>query len=363
MGGMNRSHTLHSLSASSTSSASDSGLMRESTLQLHDNFTTFGVDLRRETQDRPDVPVFDKGMRRAMEPHLQKARLLRDKARNRTHLEVHASIASFVGVPYVRLRQERAFLFDDHTHPIHEVLRDTLGVEDLSRLHEEGDLQQVMEPLLSREGRRMFQEAYDNFVTSFCIPLLHSLAMSNNLFHAVSTGSAISYRYQAFPSIRIMRPGDASEGPQCDSANGHSVGCLHFHVPLTASIGTNALYAESHPGKEDWHPLSAKSIGLGFLFDGARCLHFNMENTTEATSVALDFVVAIYGDGGRLDYVDGDSLCNRTILEDKFSLGDPGYYDEAVIDISLGSPTWQIVAKKYGNHLSDPDHRVGFPFA
>jgi hypothetical protein len=134
-------------------------------------------------------------------------------------------------------------------------------------------------------------------------------------------------------------------------------------VPLTASFGTNALYAESHPGKEDWHPLIAKSVGLGFIFDGARCLNFNMENTTDSTSVALDFVVSIYGDGGRQDYVDGDSLCNRTILEDRFSVEGPGFYDEAVIHIGLGGPQWQTVAKKYGKYLLDPDHRVGFPFA
>jgi hypothetical protein len=88
-----------------------------------------------------------------------------------------------------------------------------------------------------------------------------------------------------------------------------------------------------------------------------------MENTTDATSVALDFVIAICGDDEMQDYVDGDSLCNRAILEDQFSLAGPGYYDEAVIGVGLSNPTWQVVAKKYGNQrLLDPDHRVGFPF-
>ena len=361
--GMARSQTLHSLSASSTSSA-DSILLHESAAsQLDVNFSSFGMDLRRETHSSPDVPFFDKGTRRVMEPHLRKARLLREKARSRNHnLIVHHSIASSVGVPYVRLRSETPFLFDIHTHPIHEVLTETLAIQDLSRIHEEGDLHQLMEPLRTKEGRRLFQEAYDNFVTSFCIPLLHSMGMAKNIFHAATDSSSISYRYQAFPGIRVVRPGETSEGPKCDTANGHSVGFLHFHVPLTASFGTNALYTECHPGREDWHPLIAKSVGLGFLFDGARCLHFNMENTTDSSCVALDFVVAIYGDSHAQDYVDGDSLCNRTILEDQFSVAGPGYYDEAVIDVGLGSPQWQIVAKKYGNHLLDPDHRVGFPF-
>jgi len=380
MSGITRSQTLHSLgaslgaslgsslsaslSASSTSSVDSAGLPQESLTTLDESFTTFGMDLRRETDSTSEVPYFNSGTRRAMEPHLRKARLQRENVRHRAHsLEVHHSIASSVGVPYVRIRSERPFLFDVHTHPIHEALTDTLGVSELSRLHEEGDLRELMAPLRTREGRRRFQESYDNFVTSFCIPLLHSLGMSKNLFHATTDSSSVSYRYQAFPSIRIVRPGETSQGPQCDTTSGHSIGYLHFHIPLTPCVGTNALYTESHPGREDWHPLLAKSVGLGFLFDGARCLHFNMENTTETTSVALDFRIAIYGDNDIQDYVDGDSLCTRAILEDDFSLAGPGYYDEAVIDVGLGSPAWQIVAKKYGNHLLDPDQRVGFPFS
>jgi hypothetical protein len=129
-------------------------------------------------------------------------------------------------------------------------------------------------------------------------------------------------------------------------------------VPLTAAMGTNALYTESHPGKENWHPLITKSIGLGFLFDGARCLHFNMENTTETTSVALDFVIAIYNDRMDIDdHVDGETLCNGFILEDQFS--EQGFYDEAMID--LKSLQRQLVAKKRGDRLLDPSEFVGFP--
>jgi hypothetical protein len=99
-----------------------------------------------------------------------------------------------------------------------------------------------------------------------------------------------------------------------------------------------------------------------------------LENTTDSTVVALDFVVAIYsdydddsdGDVDGLDYpyVDADGLCNKKALEDQYSLSGPGFYDEAVIDIHPGSPLWQIVAKKSKrrNKLLDPDERVGFPF-
>jgi hypothetical protein len=151
------------------------------------------------------------------------------------------------------------------------------------------------------------------------------------------------------------------------------VGYLHFHVPLTPSFGTNALYTESFPGKEDWHPLTAKSVGLGYVFDGARCIHFNMENTTDSTLVALDFVIAMYSDDsspfddditrtGFFRAASGDELCHRRLLEDHYSLAGPGFYDEAVIDVGLNGKSWQIVAKKRGGRLLDPDERVGFPF-
>jgi hypothetical protein len=367
LAGLASTKSLYSLTASSTtSSADESSSFAPVQERPVDKFTTFGIDLRRQTRGTPKVPPFDKGVRECMESHLRRARLQRDKVRNRTSLEVHASIASSVGVPYTRLRSERPFLFDMHTHPMHEILAETLRVKDLTKLHQHDDLQQLMEPLSTREGRRRFQESYDSFVTSLCIPLLHSLAMAKNIFHsrASHSSSRINYRYQAFPSIRVVRPGDASDGPQCDTSKGHSIGCLRFHIPLTPSFGTNALFTESHPGREDWHPLVAKSGGLGFLFDGARCLHFSMENTTDVTCVSLEFTIAMYRDSDDSCFqVDGDGLCSKELLEDSFSQGAPGFYDEAVIDTRLGSPTWQIVAKKYGNHLLDPDYRVGFPFS
>ena len=374
--GFNRSRSHYSLSASSTSSGDSSSVDKTITssppvLQYAtDRDRKFGAVLREQTGGSPDTPQMDRRLREALEPHLATARLLREKARNHTHFEVHSSIASSVGVPYTKLRSERPFLYDDHTYPIHEILAETLGVPDLSRLHEEsGDLSRLLSPLLNRQSRRKFQETYDSFVTSFCIPLLHSLAMSKCLLAPRSGGYSsnfICYRYQAFPTIRVSRPGDplSASGPRCDTSTGHSIGCLQFHIPLTPSFGTNALYTESYPGREDWHPLVTRSVGLGFLFDGARCLHYNMENTTDTTCVSLNFRIAIYRESeDDYEHVDGCGLCTKDILDDSFSRAGPGYYDEAAIDVGVGSPAWQIVAKKHGNQLLDPDYRVGFPFA
>lgn len=368
LNGLNRSKSSFSFGAASASSTDESWSNPGSLISAVESFSTFGMELRRQTNGNPGVPSFDRGCREVMEQHLRKARLERERYRNLTNVKVHDSIASSVGVPYTKLRSERPFLFDVGSYLMHDILAECLGVSDLSRLHENGDLRQTMCPLLNRSSRQKFQETYDSFVTSFCIPLLHSMAMSNHVFHAsqdvTSHSSKITYRYQAFPSIRVVRPGETSMGPQCDSARGHSVGYLRFHVPLTPTSGTNALYTESHPGKEDWHPLLAKSYGLGFLFDGARCLHFNMENTTSTTSVCLDFCIAFYREGDAPTFeVNGNGLCSKSLLEDALIQDGPGFYDEAVIDTSLGRRSYQLVAKKYGNHLLDPDYRVGFPFS
>lgn len=343
----------------------DSKPSTTSSKPVSDNAPTkwFGHDVRRHIGETQEVPIFDKELRVVMESHLAKARIRREECGDPSYVSVDPSITSSVGVPYIALRDERSFLYDENTHPLHRVLAETLGVDDLSQLHHHAvhDKLQLLGPLLDQDGRRRFHECYDNFVTSFCIPLLHSLAMSKNEFHSIPSisSSRIIYRYQAFPCLRVVRPGEFSIGPHCDTAYGHSICNLNFHVPLTPVYGTNALYIESHPGKEDWHPLTAKSPGLGFLFDGARCIHFTLENTTDATRVSLDFRIALYADGDN-----AETLCKRELLDDRFSKAGVGYYDEA--SINLGAESLSIpgaaIAKKEKNRLLDPDARVGFPF-
>lgn len=367
----------------------------------------FGRDIRSWTNDSPDQPMFDKDLRNFMEIHISKAR------RNRE--EKHQSILRKIGIdersrasipatsnayiPYPSLRNERRFLYDVDTYPLHKHLADIIGVSDLSLIHQHPiqDKKVLLKPLLDSRKRRSFHQCYDNFVTSFCIPLLHSLAMRDNLFNDSRRNNGtqnISYRYQAFPCIRVNRPGEFSIGPHCDMSYGHSVGNINFHIPLTPTYGTNALYAESHPGREDWHPLKTKSIGLGYSFDGARSLHFTLENSTVHTRVSLDFRIAIHRSTKRevptslkpsnarmmmeysvllkealeqddKHYDIHDVLCNKTILQDNFS-SFPGYYDEAQVEIGTSSSSGigpgPVVCKRSGSTLLQPDKRVGFPF-
>mmetsp|Transcript_41513 Transcript_41513/g.58416 ORF Transcript_41513/g.58416 Transcript_41513/m.58416 type:complete len:687 (-) Transcript_41513:104-2164(-) len=370
-GGLSRTRSLFTIQKYGSGNHEDLNLIApapESTMLPREPQPTkwFGYDVRKVTDGSPEAPNFNSAdLRRIMESHIAKAQKKREESRNPLDLRVDLSIASAVGVPYTSLREERRFLYDEHTHPLAQVLAETLGVEDLSQLHkhEIQDKKTLLNPLLDKNTRRRFHECFDNFVTSFCIPLLHSIAITKDVFHTMSslTSSKIVYRYQAFPCLRVVRPNEFSIGPHCDAAYGHSIGNLNFHIPLTPVYGTNALFTESHPGREDWHPLTTKSPGLGFLFDGARCLHFTLENTTDVTRVSIDFRIAIYREG-----YEGDAggLCSKHIMEDRFSRAGPGYYDEASIDLGIEQTylPGSIVAKKCAHRLLDPDLRVGFPF-
>lgn len=320
-----------------------------------------------EHVDRSFAVDFDSNhsLRNAMEPYLCVARLKRDVARQTVfdtlqqvmlpqedgvgkrsscHEASSFHIGSSYGVPYPALRNENRFLYDLETFPLDKILAETLGVSDLSKLHlnrpRNEDKREMMSPLRNRGSRRRFHQLFDSFVVSHVIPLLHSQALSKGIFytnrHQLQRGKpqTIVYRYQAFPSINIVRPGESSTDPHCDMTQGHSIGNISFHVPLTASYSTNAVYVESRPGREDWHPLSTSSPGLGFQFDGARCLHFNLKNETDITRVSLNFRIAITRACDVTEFDPDDQLCCPELLNDTFSKENPGFYDE--VEVSMG---------------------------
>ena len=368
-----------------------------------DELASLGISKEQHT-DR-NICIDFNALRGVMEPFLASARVQRDEARRRAHDTVEAlnevtgasrrgsltavaprrgsltesvHIGSNYGVPYPDLRSETRFLYDVDSYPLDRLLADTLGVKDLSKIHlkhpRTEDKARLMASLQNRGQRRAFHRCFDSFVTSHVIPLLHSQALSKEIFytnrHQLRKGKPqrIVYRYQAFPTINIVMPGECSIGPHCDLTQGHSIGNLSFHIPITASFGTNAVYVESRPGREDWHPLSTKSPGLGYHFDGARCLHFNMRNETDVTRVSLNFSIAITrADSGEVPYDPDDQLCCPQLMEDEFSRSKEGYYDEVTVsvgDVPRSFLPGPVAMKKpcSQNRLYDPDDSH-FPFA
>jgi len=389
-------------------------------------------------------------------------------------------LTSWVGLPYASLREERPFLYDHmHTHPLADVLCQSLDLtdHDLSQLHgtwnpkvesAQDHQRRIFQPLVQDATKRQaFTQAYESFVTSCCIPLLHASALQKGVFntssnnnnnnnnhnnhdmnsmmaanrltpilpggfvgqqqqqqqglvdhHGLSLSSIpsasslalfdpILYRYQVFPTISVVYPDDpeACAPPTCDLSHDKSVGWLHFHVPLTASVGTSALYCEHFPGREDWHALRCTSVGLGYCWDGARCLQFTPLNTTGQTRVSLDFRILLVrasttattmtstdSTSSRMeDTVHDDPLCRPHHLHDAV-MREPGFYEEATMDTAFGAVSTRQRRMMHPRHSTgsstpsgssggnalcmqhrrraaasttpvQPDARCGFPFA
>ena len=90
-------------------------------------------------------------------------------------------------------------------------------------------------------------------------------------------------------------------------------------------------------------------MGTCHVFDGARNIHFTVENTTDKTRVTLDFRLALC----RHHDATSSTLPLVTDIEDRFS-ANPGYYRLCVVD-------GQGHVEPMG-HRPVPDFRVGFPF-
>lgn len=232
---------------------------------------------------------------------------------------------------------------------------------NLSQLHNEPriDGKAAKDRLLQAltENHRPFQEAFDTFVRTVCVP---------RMVHAFQGGehskSCTKVFYQAFPCLRIVQPGDFSIGPHSDVAYGHHPCSVNGYVSLTEPPGScdgglapaSALFLESRPGAEDWHSLfGSEGKSRVRLFPGALNLHWTTENLTEETRVTFDFrmvdarVFETIKDGGHLEGGQKDVF-----------RATPGYYHACY---KAESGEWIRDTTQQGD-LERPDYRVGFPW-
>ena len=175
--------------------------------------------------------------------------------------------------------------------------------------------------------RELFQEVFDAFVRKVVLP------------HCFEVTGATTMLYQAFPCVRIIRPGEFSLGPHSDTYYGFSPAQINFVVPLTCADNSSALHVESFPGKEDWHGVF-QDYGSILRFWGALCIHFTIENCTNETRASLDF--RVIPDASLFD-VEHDQF-TRTL----------GYYATA----ERVDGEWKRLEKS----LPVPDKRNGIPF-
>lgn len=237
---------------------------------------------------------FDAPLLAAMDPHVEKARQRRAEAL----AALVPGGRGWAAAP-APLRVERKCRYDGRRWRLREEFAAALHVapEALSSLHTlAGAKSELLCGLLDRARRAAFHECYDRFCRTVAAPRLALAAAAAGV--RVPRGREVRVRYQAFPCVRVLRPGEFSLGPHCDQAYGHARANINWLVPLTAARGSSALYVERAPGREDWHALAVSeaeaAAGCVFVFDGANCVHFTAENASEETRVSLDFRLALF---------------------------------------------------------------------
>ena len=371
------------------------------------------TDMNTVEESSCDIDFDDASLRQVMEPHIAKARQGRVKALST--MMVHTETA-----PYPALRRWQTLRFPREEFPFQQCLETLLNTNDLAELHKQhhnGTKKEILKPLLRASSREPFHQIYERFICDFIVPYLHKRAAdvsttthddddddnNNNNKTGTTTTTTTTihqkdrqhkrfyFRYQAFPCIRVVRPNEFSIGPHCDLAYGHSIASLNFYIPLSAPIvGTNAIYMETQPGREDWQPVLNNSRetnsnydtgckeeeGSVVLFDGVECLHFTLENTTPFTRVSLDFRVSISeyhdddvdhdddDDENDDDDDDGDNkvqpLHESMDWNDRYS-SPPGYYAFCVTSQACDGND-EIKVERIGERANTIDRRVGFPF-
>ena len=96
--------------------------------------------------------------------------------------------------------------------------------------------------------------------------------------------------FQRVPTFRVHLPGNVAVGEfHTDGDYNHPVGERNFWIPLTKAWGTNTVWIETSPGRDDCQPIPRLFPGQFLTFDAVQWRHGNVANDTGATRVSFDF--------------------------------------------------------------------------
>lgn len=209
----------------------------------------FGSSVAAATGNAANIPYDPVPLliRQIIEPHIRKSTKRREEA-------LRAIRESTGPVDYEKcltmfkegLIREGHLSFDPSRYPLRAALVECGGMcdgTDLSRLHETIEAKENFLYSITKQSFH-FQQVFDEFVRCICAPQLALIFDCDEIY------------YQAFPCLRVVQPGEFSIGPHCDVAYGHHPCSVNFYVPLTNIVQTSAaVFIESRPGSEDWHPI------------------------------------------------------------------------------------------------------------
>jgi hypothetical protein len=142
-----------------------------------------------------------------------------------------------------------------------------------------------------------FLDTFDRLVMDVVLPWLKARLLECSMGGDNNDGDApTTFYYQRPPTLRLQPgPSAATVKPHSDSVYGHQDGELNFWIPLMNNELTGTyLWAESLPGKGDYHPLKVQ-YGEMASFHGTHCRHYVPANSSTYTRASLDFRVGIGG--------------------------------------------------------------------
>jgi len=180
--------------------------------------------------------------------------------------------------------------YDVEKYPFRKYLEDIFECNDLKNIHlYRKDLFPNYKLVFENESKTEYHTTFYDIINNNA-PKFHK-TYDNFIINEIKPIIEEDFIVQYQPSFRVHLPNN-----QCihkwhydsDSDHHHPDGEINFHLAITDTFNTNALWVESEPAKKDYKPMELKSNEY-VQFNGNKCTHGNKINTTGFTRISFDF--------------------------------------------------------------------------
>ena len=225
----------------------------------------------------------------------------------------------------------KTLIIDKKKHLFKEYFQELFNFEDLSKIHLKSEdynknIDKIKDGVLSDVDTDLHKIFYKDIKSNNRFKDLYCNLIKdiyNNLFPNEDV-----LIFQSFPSIRIQFFDSIVVPPHydADDLGKHPIGEKNFILPITSMFGSNTIFIESEPRKEDFKGIEL-NYGELFYFNGNQCTHYNMKNTEDNIRISLDFRIILkkdyynYLDNYNITYTNPRDMSRAPV---KMTIG--GYY-------------------------------------
>ena len=203
-----------------------------------------------------------------------------------------------VAHPFSELLMEALLIPEDQAMLVAAVAstgrpRDNELAVDFGQLHRTPSALEWLSQPNAHPSRNIYDKRYKSMPPPLRYRFLDAYRRFINEVIAPYVGDPAGLVYQAMPTLRVHLPGTGKPliRKHNDAEYFHQPNEINVWLPLTRTFGSNTLWAESVPGRGDFHPFSLNGAGEVLLFYGNKCMHYTLANHTNATRVSFDFRV------------------------------------------------------------------------